>query len=150
MRPPTAAAVRIILVGGLTTGWLVGLLGQRSIVEETGYLDISPQLMLLGIVLCALAGAVTRVLATRHQRVRFGALGGIAMMVSMVGGYLLLVLAYADRFNPDESGETWFSLLLEAWFWIGVPVVASAVLGSIGWLAADALGRVTRRSARSR
>ena len=147
-RSTNTVPIRVVLLGGLAVGWLVGLLGQRSIVEATGYLDISPALMLLGTGLCALAGGAARVLAPEHRRRRVGALAGIAMMASMVGGHILLAVAYADRFAGRESGETWFSLLLEAWFWIGVPVVVSAGLGLIGWFVVDVIGRPLARRAR--
>jgi hypothetical protein len=134
-------AVRLILVGGLAFGWLVGLLAQRSIVEGTGYLDVSPALLVLGMALCALAGAAARTGAPALRRARIGALAGIGMIGSIVAGYVVLAVAYAHGFSPESSGETWWTLLLEAWFWIGVPLAASAVLGSLGWLAADRLDR---------
>ncbi|HEX9092789.1 MAG TPA: hypothetical protein VF902_02285 [Coriobacteriia bacterium] len=144
----TALAARIILITLIVAGWLVGLVGQRATVEETNYLDISPPLMLLGIGLCALAGALVRVVVTR-RRVRDGAVGGIAMMAAIVAGYLALMIAYWDRFDTSGSGETWWTLLLESWFWVGVPLVVSAILGAFGWLAADALERLARQPARS-
>ena len=143
-----ASAGRLVLLASLVGMWLIGLAGQRSIVEGTGYLDVSPELLVLGIVLCTLAGAVARAIAPRHRRVRIGALAGIAMIGTIVTGYLLLAVAYGDRFDSGEGGETWFSLLLESWFWIGVPLVVSAILGAIGWVAADALDRLARRPAR--
>jgi hypothetical protein len=142
-----STAIRIVLLGALGVGWLAGLVGQRAVIEATGYADIMPPLMLLGISLCALAGAVARVLAPRRRR-RAGAVAGLAMMVSMVGGYILLGVAYADRFAGRESGETWYTLLLEAWFWIGVPVVLSSALGVLGWSAVDVVLRLTGRAAR--
>jgi hypothetical protein len=44
--------------------------------------------------------------------------------------------------NPvwsEGEGETWFSFLLEAWFWIGVPLAIGAGSGALGWLATDRL-----------
>jgi hypothetical protein len=96
--PTVPIRVRVLAIAGLAGGWCIGLLGQRAIVEETGY--------------------------------------------------LLLVLAYADRFVGQDGGETWFSLLLESWFWIGLPLLASAVLGAGGWLGAAALDRRLRRGHR--
>ena len=141
--------VRVVAIAGLAGGWCIGLLGQRAIVEETGYLDISPGLLLLGVTLCIAAGAASYVLLPAHRRLRTGVLGGIAMTATMVGGYLLLVLAYADRFvGHDSGGETWFTLLLESWFWIGLPLLASAVLGAGGWLGAASVDRRLRRGRR--
>jgi hypothetical protein len=54
--------------------------------------------------------------------------------------------SYADRFDTDAGGETWFSLLLESWFWIGVPLIVSAMLGTLGWLVAAAYLRRGGRS----
>jgi hypothetical protein len=127
-------ALRVVLLGVLGAGWVAGLLGQRAIVEETDYLDISPPLLLLGTGLCVLAGAAARLVARRSRGLRTGALAGVAMMATMVAGYVGLALAYADRFDADAGGETWFSLLLESWFWIGVPIIVSAMLGAVGWL----------------
>ena len=65
------------------------------------------------------------------------------MMGILVVGYFIVALI---TLGPDtgSSGETWFSLLLESWFWIGVPLVVSAGLGAAGWLIADRLaGRGT-------
>ena len=140
-------AIRIILVAGLAFGWLIGLLAQRSVVEQTNYLDISPSLMVLGLVLCALAGAAARIGAPGLHQLRIGALAGIGMVVSIVLGYAALAIAYADRFaqNPSD-GETWWSLLLESWFWVGVPLVVSATLGTVGWVIADRLLRGGQRT----
>jgi hypothetical protein len=133
-------SVRIILIAGLAVGWLVGLLAQRSIVEQTNYMDISPSLMVLGLALCGLAGAAARIGLPNLHRLRTGALAGIGMVVAIVLGYAGLVIAYADRFTKNAAdGETWWSLLLESWFWVGVPLVASATLGTIGWVLADRL-----------
>lgn len=137
MREETrSAAPRVVLLGVLAVGWVAGLLGQRAIVEETDYLDISPPLLLLGTGLCIVAGAAARFAPRRSRGPRIGGLAGVAMMATMVAGYLGLALAYADRFDADAGGETWFSLLLESLFWIGVPLVVSAALGALGWLAA--------------
>lgn len=131
-------AVRTLLVAGLGIGWLIGLIGQRSIVEQTSYLDVSPPLLALGLVLCALAGAAARIGAPSLHQVRIGALAGIAMVITIVAGYAGLAVAYADRFAQNATdGETWWSLLLESWFWVGVPLVAGGTLGAIGWRVAD-------------
>ncbi len=53
-------------------------------------------------------------------------------MTSIVAGYFALV---ALTPNPawGDGGETWFSLLIEAPFWIGVPALTSGGLGAFGW-----------------
>jgi MFS family permease len=135
---------RLLVIGGLAAGWTVGLLAQRSIVEATGYFDVSPGLLVFGCVLCFLAGGAAHVLAPAHRRIRTGVVAGIAMAGAIIGGYLLLAFVY-DGFAIEESGETWWTLLLEAWFWIGVPLVASGTLGAAGFLVVQALERLTRR-----
>ena len=139
-------AVRIIVVAGLAFGWLVGLLAQRTIVEETSYLDVSPALLALGVTLCVLAGAAARIGAPDQHQVRIGALAGVGMVASIVAGYIALAIAYRDRFSPGTGGETWWTLVLESWFWIGLPLVSSAILGAFGWVVADRLERRGRRS----
>jgi len=145
----TALAVRIFLVVVLAGGWLAGLVAQRAGVDATGYMDITPPLMLLGMGLCALGGALVRTIVVTGRRARDGVLGGIATLATIVAGYLVLMIAYWDRFDTSEGGETWWSLLLESWFWVGVPLVVSGILGGLGWLAVDALDRLAARPARS-
>jgi hypothetical protein len=135
---------RLLVIGGLAAGWMVGLLAQRSIVEATGFFDISPGLLVFGCMLCFLAGGAAHILVPAQLRIRTGVVAGIAMAGSIIGGYLLLAFAY-DGFAGEQSGETWWTLLLEAWFWIGVPVVVSGTLGAAGFLAVQALDRLTRR-----
>lgn len=139
-------AVRIIVLTGLAFGWLVGLLAQRSIVEDTNYLDISPSLLVLGVTLCAFAGAAARIGAPDRHQIRIGALAGVGMIGSIVTGYVALAFAYRDAFSLDVRGETWWSLLLESWFWIGMPLIVSAILGAVGWIVADRLQRARGRS----
>ena len=145
MRAKASARTQLLVIGGLAAGWVVGLFSQRSIVESTGYLDISPGLLVLGCVLCALAGAAAHVLAPAHRRLRTGAIAGIAMAVSMIAGYAVLVVAYWDRFPADQGGETWWTLLLESWFWIGVPLIVSGILGIVGFAVTDAIDRAIHR-----
>jgi hypothetical protein len=131
-----AAGVLILLA----VGWLIGLIGQRAIVEATGYMDVSPPLLLLAIVLCIGAGIASRLLVP-YRTVRAGALAGVAMVAAVVVGYGALVFAYRDRFVGRDSGETLGSLLLESWFWVGIPIVIGALLGAGGWLVAGAVLR---------
>jgi hypothetical protein len=142
------AGLRVLVVVGLAGAWCIGFLAQRAVVEETEYLDIPPALLVLGIAQCVAAGAASYVLAPAHRVVRTGVLAGLAMAALMVGGYLLLALAYADRFAGEESGETWLSLLFESWFWIGLPALSSAALGAIGWLGAATLHRRSHQGRR--
>jgi hypothetical protein len=133
-------SVRTVLIAGLAIGWLLGLFAQRSIVEQTNYLDVSPPLMALGLVLCALALVAARIGAPDHHQLRIGALAGIGMVLTIVVGYGGLAVAYAERFSQNATdGETWWSLLLESWFWVGVPLAAGGTLGAIGWRLADRL-----------
>ncbi len=85
-------------------------------------------------------------LCPTSRRLRTGAVAGIAMAASMIAGYLILMFAYWDRFPTDESGETWWTLLLESWFWIGVPLITSGMLGIVGFAVADAIDRARHRS----
>jgi hypothetical protein len=143
----TAFAARILLLVLLVGGWLVGLVAQRAVVEATGYLDVSPALLLLGMGLCALGGALVRAMVVSRRRIRDGVLGGIATMATILAGYVVLTIAYWDRFDSGEGGETWWSLLLESWFWVGVPLVVSGILGAVGWIVIDRLERSRRPSA---
>lgn len=134
--------VGVAVLGVMVVGWLLGLAAHRSTIEATTYADISPQLLLLAMALCALGGAAIRLLAPRRQRIRTGAFAGVATAVTILAGYLGLVAFYWDRYfaaHQGESGETWCSFLLESWFWIGIPLVGSAALGAAGWLVADRL-----------
>lgn len=58
----------------------------------------------------------------------------------MLVGYVVLIALHFDR-PAEESGETWFSLVLESWFWVGVPLLVSSGLGAAGWWLADRVGR---------
>ena len=132
-----AHAGRIVLVGLLCAGWLLGLLTQWASMAQTGYADVYPPQMVLGILLFVGAGAAERVFERVRRTARRGALAGVAMLVSILAGYLVLVALYLDPGRAAESGETPISLLLEAPFWIGVPLVTSAASGLLGWHAAD-------------
>lgn len=136
-----APAGRLIVVGLLAAGWLVGLVAQREVALETGYLDVSPQLLVLGMVLATLAGAAGRLFRPADHRIRVGALAGMGLLVTIVAGYMALVVLYIDEPFSEEGGETWFTFLLESWFWVGVPLLVSAALGALGWAIADWLGR---------
>lgn len=145
-----APALKILVVGLLVVGWLLGLVLQRQVVLDTGYLDVSPFLMVLGMALCALAGVTMRVVDPAVRKVRAGALAGVGLLATIIAGYFALVLAYIKQPFDESGGETWFSFLLEAWFWIGVPLVVSSALGAIGWLVADLVARRMGRAVEPR
>jgi hypothetical protein len=134
------SVVRLFLVGLLAIGWLVGFAVHGSMAAASGWGDISSELMLWGAVLCVVAGGVAWAVAPAHRRVLTGALAGFGMFVSFVLGNLLVVALWVDPAHMAEGGETWFSLLLESWFWIGLPTLISAALGATGW-------QITRRLA---
>lgn len=132
-------AARVGLPALFAIGWLAGLVGQWRVADTTGYMDILPPLMLLGLVLFALAGAVVRIDLPRFARARAGAVAGILALVSIVAGYLVLALVMIPDKLGADGGETWFSFLIESWFWIGVPLLLSGTLGLLGWLVAGRL-----------
>ncbi len=138
--------MRIAVLAALCVGWAAGFVLQRRVVVETNYLDVSPGLLLLGSVLCLAAGAGARLLVDARPRLRHGILAGIAMLGAIAVGYGGLVVAYRDRFTGSTDGETPLSLLLEAWFWLGVPLVLSGALGAVGWFLEDRLERVIART----
>lgn len=140
----TGAGIAVLAI--MASGWLLGLAAQHAVITATTYADVSPQLLLLGMALCTLGGVAARLLAPASRRIRDGMLAGVGTLLAILAGYATLIALHADLFAAHEGGggETWFSLLLEAWFWIGVPLVASAGLGALGWLASDRLaGRGT-------
>jgi hypothetical protein len=137
-----ASAAKVVVPALLAAGWLAGLLGQRQVGVETGYLDVSPPLLLLGCGLFVLAGMATRILLPSVRRRVAGAAAGVAVLVAIVAGYAILAVLYVH--HEDTSGETWFSLLLESWFWVGVPLLVSSALGAAGWWLADAADRPER------
>ena len=130
---------RVLLPVLFAVGWLAGLVGQWRVGDTTGYMDVYPPLLVLGLFLFALAGAVARVDLPRFGRARAGAAAGVLALVSIVAGYLVLSVIQIPDKLADGGGETWFSLLIESWFWIGVPLLLSGTLGLLGWLAAGRL-----------
>lgn len=139
---------RITRIGAFTLGVLVlawltgGIVHARSMIA-TGWGDISPSLAYLGLGLVLWAGVTAWALVPGHGRKRTGAYAGMLTFAVTVAGQFLLVLLFMDPANLGSGDETWFSFLLESWFWIGVPLVVSATLGALGWLAADGLDRYT-------
>jgi hypothetical protein len=56
---------------------------------------------------------------------------------SGTGGRLVAQRAWRRPSWPkQDGGETWLSLLLEAPYWIGVPLLVVGGFGALGWLAA--------------
>jgi drug/metabolite transporter (DMT)-like permease len=138
MRNDRVRATRIALLGFLGAGWLLGLVSQVITRVQTGYVDVWPPQILLGVLLCLGAGAAARVVDPVRRTKKRGALAGIAMIASILVGYLLLTLLIWNPIWSEESGgETWWSLLLEAPFWIGIPAAIGAGMGALGWYAAD-------------
>jgi ABC-type uncharacterized transport system permease subunit len=141
MRTTALTPRRLALVGLLVAGWLVGLAIHGSAAAASGWGDIPTPAMLLGVLLCLAAGAVAWAVAPAHRRVRYGVLGGILMWVSFALGNLLVAAVWVDPAHMAESGETWFSLLVESWFWVGLPTALSGLLGAAGWQVAELVGR---------
>ncbi len=125
------------LLSSLAAGWLLGFAIHGSSAAATGWGDVPSSLLLLGALLCAAAGAVAWFVAPSHRRLRIGALAGGLMVVSFVAGNLLVAILWVDPAHMVERGETWFSLLLESWLWVGIPLVAGVALGIGGWKATD-------------
>lgn len=147
----TVTPARIIAIGIFVAGWFVGGVLHTESIVATGWGDIYPPMMALGLGLCAWAGVVAWLVAPGHRRVRTGAIAGIVAMAAMIAGNISLMVLLGDRFvGTADSGETWFSLLIESWFWIGIPTAIGAGLGTAGWLVADVVARVLRREAPTR
>jgi hypothetical protein len=120
---------RITLI--LAVGWFLGFIVQLVIGLTTGYADIFPPQMLLGLALCLGAGIRER--RTRPMQTwRSGARAGATMMLFLIGPYLILTALILTP-SSDMGGETWWTLLLEAPLWIGITFGSGALLGVIGW-----------------
>jgi hypothetical protein len=139
---------RVVVLGILVAGWLVGAVIHNNYIVRTGHGDITPGLIALGLVLFVWGGATVRALFPAERRARFGALGGALVMVAIFLGELALMFLNRGR-TAGGGGETWFSFLLEAWFWIGVPLAISSALGAVGWYAADYVADAAGRWSRS-
>lgn len=132
--------VNLGLISSLVMGWLVGFAVHGSAAAASGWGDVPPVTLLLGAILCAWAGVAAWFVAPR-RRWRGGAVAGVLMFASFVLGNILIVVLWVDPAHFSEGGESWFSLVLESWFWVGVPLLVSASLGSAGWAAADFVAR---------
>jgi hypothetical protein len=131
------------LDGLLLLGWLLGLATQIAIAVVTGYGDVFPPQLLLALALCTGAGFRAR----RRRptiRGRDAALAGAKMMGSIVVGYFFIAFLTMGP-NPDSGGETWLSLLVEAPFWVGLPLSSSLFAGYLGYRVA---GRTAARGVR--
>jgi hypothetical protein len=142
-RPGPGALALLALICG---GWLLGLAVQVLTRQQTGYMDVFPPQILLGVLLCAGAGAAARLLGPAEQTWKRGALAGLAMLGSIIAGYIVLSIATWNPAWSEGEGETWFSFLLEAWFWIGVPLVVGSGFGALGSVLADRMVRAQSTS----
>jgi hypothetical protein len=115
----------------LITGWLLGFVIQLSVALATGYTDVFPPQLLLGMALCFGAGFRARRLDP-SIRGRRAALAGAKMMGMIVVAYFALAFAVLGP-DTESGGETWLSLLVEAPFWIGLPLGSSSFAGYLGW-----------------
>lgn len=114
----------------LILGWLAGLVAQVVVAVTTGYGDLFPPQLFLALALCFGAGYRARQINPKIAASRC-ALAGAQMMGILVVGYFIVALI---TLGPDtgSSGETWFSLLIEAPFWIGIPLITSSAAGMLG------------------
>lgn len=135
----TAPTARFILPALLIAGWLVGFAIHASRAWSTTWGDIAPDLMLLGAVLCVLAGASVRALAPA-RRMRSAAVAAIGVWVAILLGNVLIAVIWVLPFHAGDGGETPMSMLLESWFWIGLPTALAALLGAAGWRLAGRVG----------
>jgi hypothetical protein len=139
---PFGPRVRTALVLALAAGWLAGLGVQVLTRAWTGYMDIFPPQMILGALLCFGAGFAARALDRVRRSARRGAIAGVAMLGSILGGYAAMVAIWWNpTWNDDGGGETWFSMLIELPFWVGMPIVVGSICGAAGWMIADRLAR---------
>jgi uncharacterized membrane protein HdeD (DUF308 family) len=131
----------VLLLGLLGAGWLAGGVAQTITRLQTGYMDVWPPQLLWGVLLIFGSGAAARVIDPVRRSWRRGSLAGMAMIGSLVVGYTILTVVLWNPEWPEraaeQDGETWFSLLIEAPFWIGVPLLAGALFGGLGWRVAD-------------
>jgi hypothetical protein len=138
-----ARTTRRALGVALVVGWLLGFAIQVAVWAATGWVEVLPPSLLLGLALCAGAGSMAR-LVDDAPRARRGAVAGIAMVASIAAGYAVFVSVVSGPTSDGAGGETWLSLLLEVPLWLGIPAVTGAVLGAFGWHGAD---HVVARSA---
>ena len=124
MRPQTITIL-------LAVGWTIGFLVQLALGLASGYADIFPPQMLLGIALCFGAGLRERLNAQAGSW-RRGARAGATMMLLLIGPYLILTAIILEP-SPDAGGETWLTLLLEAPLWLGLTFGSGALFGVLGW-----------------
>ena len=129
------------LMIALAMGWLAGGARHLAFALETTWGDLTGDLLVLGLALCFGAGVATRVVRPDRTQ-RWGIYGGLLMALAILAGTIAIDAVYVLPYHAGESGETWFSLLIELPFWVGMPMAVSAVLGWTGWhVASFALDR---------
>jgi hypothetical protein len=135
---------RVVFVGALALAWLVVWLDLLLNAARTHWGDLTPEVLLAGPALAFTAGAITWRIAPAHRHLRFGALAGLVMLATYVAGYVPIVVVEVLPYRGGATGETPISLLLEAWFWIGVPTVVCGGMGALGWATANTLAHLGR------
>ena len=121
-----------ILLAVLGVGWLAGGARHLAFALETTWGDLTGDLLILGLALCFGAGVATRVIRPDRTQ-RWGIFGGLLMALAILAGTIAIDAVYVLPYHAGESGETWFSFLIELPFWVGMPMAVSAVLGWTGW-----------------
>ncbi len=149
-------AGRFVPLGLLAIAWLVVALDYRLTAVRTNHMNLPLEVAIAGLLMTIGAGAAAWHVAPDHRRPRTGAIAGAAMLALYVVGYLLIAwgirdpqgaVGGANGANGANGGETWFSLLIEAWFWIGIPLLVCGALGVFGWWTANVIhdgGRIDR------
>lgn len=125
-------ATRRVALGLLTAGWALGGAIHLASVLATTWGDIGPELLLAGVILAFGAGMAVR-LGWPARTQRWGAIGGLLMGAAIMAGTIVIDVFLVMPYHAGDSGETPFSLLIEAPFWIGIPSAVAAGMGWLGW-----------------
>lgn len=127
---------RVIVLGLLVVAWVLPWLS----VPPEGISNVELALVSVG---CAYAGGAAWALAPHHRQARFGALFGVLMFASWI---IVLLVGQASSGTLGGEGETPFSFLIELPFWLGVPLIVAAFLGTAAWLVVRAIATARSRS----
>lgn len=146
---PIVTPFRLLAVGVLVAAWLAGGIAHARWMIATGWGDIAPGLLVLALGLVLWAGVTAWAVLPQHGRRRSGAYAGMLTFAVTVVAQFALVYALLPPERLTGGDETWFTLLLESWFWVGIPLVMSASLGAAGWRATDRLYRATHPHGRA-